>query len=143
MLLMCMEPSSTTSSSSHGWVSAGLQLQSQGWPLKVLQLLPPASKLPTTAAAGAAVGAQASAAQAFKQAVDVDGTWGQLQAACGSAAVLVRPDGHIAWMAAPSSSSSSSEEFAGCSESSVRAQQQQQRELVRVLRDVLCLTTEE
>lgn len=127
-------PSSCSSSSSHGdhdWVSAGLQLQSEGWPLQVVQVLPHGSDLQ-------AVGGSAhAAAQPLRHAVDGEGAWGQLLAGSGSAAVLVRPDGHIAWQSptASSSRSSSSSHQAG----SIVREQQHRGALEQVLRDVLCL----
>jgi hypothetical protein len=127
MLLICTAPSSQ-GSNDQDWVAAGLQLQSEGWPLQVLQVLPQGSDLQ------AAVGGSAhAAAQPLRHAVDAEGAWGQLLAGSGSAAVLVRPDGHIAWQS-PTVSSSSSSHQAG----SV-GQQQHRGALERMLWDVLSL----
>jgi hypothetical protein len=163
MLLMCTAPSpsnitsssrsSSTCSAGKGWLTAGLQLQSKGWPLRVLQVLPQGSDAQTAAAAAAhAFGtasssshAQPPLAQQQQQqpwcAVDVDGAWGRLQETCGSAAVLVRPDGHIAWRSTNGSSSSGS--GGGHGAVSAKSLEEQQCVLEWVLRDVLYLTPEE
>jgi hypothetical protein len=163
MLLMCTAPSpsnnnttsSSSSSSTHsagqGWLTAGLQLQSQGWPLQVLQVLPQGSDPQAAAAAAAyASGTAGSSSHAGppppaqqqqpRCAVDVEGAWGRLQESCGSAAVLVRPDGHIAWRSTNGSSSSGG---GGQQGASAKWAEEQQSVLEQVLRGVLYLTPEE
>ena len=130
MLLICTAPNtyskSSGSSSSSGWAAAGLQLQGQGWPLQVLQVLPAGAELPD--AAIAAVTAAGTAQQA-DWAVDVDGAWAQLQAEHGGrAAVFVRPDGHIAWCSSVGGTGVVAEGTSGS-----------HGILERVLSDVLCL----
>jgi hypothetical protein len=100
MLLVCSGSEDACSS----WVAAGRQLQQQGWPLKVLHILPHGSTLPQPGPSSSAASSSSSSVDsAVKQqqqhlvAVDVDGMWGMLQKGADSAALLVRPDGHVAW----------------------------------------------
>jgi hypothetical protein len=130
MLLICTAPNtyskSSGSSSSSGWAAAGLQLQAQGWPLQVLQVVPAGAELRDAAVLATTA---AGAAQHASCAVDVDGTWAQLQAEHGgSDAVLVRPDGHTAWCSYVEGAGVMAENSSG-----------QKNALERVLRDVLCL----
>lgn len=150
MLLICTahSPDATSCSSSHsasqGWLTAGLQLQSQGWPLQVLQVVPQGCDLQAAAAEAAGAANSISHAAPLHQqppcAVDVEGAWGKLLESCGSAAVLVRPDGHIAWRSPQGSSSSSGGGQQGASASWAEGQQSV---LEWVLRDVLYLTPDE
>jgi hypothetical protein len=104
MLLVCSGSDDACSS----WIVAAQQLQQQGWPVKVLHILPQGSRLPqpgpSSSAAGNSSGGVMSAAKQQQQqqqqhlvAVDVDDMWSMLQKGTDSAALLVRPDGHVAW----------------------------------------------
>ena len=136
MLLLC---SNNPSSSQQCWSSAGLQVSAQGWPLKVLQVLPQGTNLPAPAVAQAAGHGTSDAAAGLAGpgvccAADCEGTWGQLSAGCGGvSAVLVRPDGHIAWVAADDLM----EQHQGSLVGAAGDQDVQQGVLLQVLRDVL------
>jgi hypothetical protein len=104
MLLVCSGIEDACSS----WVAAGKQLQQQGWPIKVLHILPQGSTLPqpgphNSAASSSSSGVESADKQQQQQqqqhlvAVDVDGSWSVLQKGADSAVLLVRPDGHVAW----------------------------------------------
>lgn len=96
MLLICS--GSRSNNFSNSWIAAGQQLQQQGWPLKLLRILPQSS---TTASAALREpgSSNSSSATAHQQvdAVDVDGTWSRLHRDCSGVVLLVRPDGHVAW----------------------------------------------
>jgi hypothetical protein len=109
------------------WLEAARQLQYAGWPLNVLEVLLPGAPDSTTSASGsgsADSGAAASSSSSAdggsggprvsgaswslqargrvgvwaRQARDLHGSWQRLLGPSAGAAVLVRPDGHVAWM---------------------------------------------
>lgn len=153
MLLLCGGNSTRADNSScsltRSWATAGLQLAAQGWPLQVLEVLPQGTDLLALPAAAAADDSSQgpagsvlqgssppSAASALPvtgavQAVDCEGVWAQLQAAASSTAVLVRPDGHIAWVSAGSTGS-------GSTAGRLQGVEAQHLELLGVLKEVLC-----
>lgn len=100
-----------TSSSSGGggggspWLQAGKQLQQQqGWPLKLLQVLAPERQaLAGAADSGSSAAGSGAELQPLTRAVDADGAWAALHSGCSDVAVLVRPDGHVAWRSLGSS----------------------------------------
>lgn len=152
MLLICSSSSSSSQAGSDtkdSWLLAGQQLQQQGWPLKLLQVLTqgtqhnssncralsssssnrggsPCAGTPAHSTPSERQKQQQEQHCGVLQAVDVDGSWAHLHRGCSSVAVLVRPDGHVAWRRL--SSSSSSEYNAAATD-----------ELQRVLTTVLCL----
>ncbi len=102
LLILSADAVSSAERDVEHWAAAGSQLQASSWPLNVIRVLPPtAASSGHTAQPGAAV----AAAHWSGTAVDVTGAWHQLvhngQSAPLSgcaAAVLVRPDGHVAWV---------------------------------------------
>lgn len=130
LLLLCSPRTFTNGSSSHQqcWASAGLQLAAQGWPVRVVQILRQGADVQAAVNAASSQSNVAAAGEVAAQpvyAADCEGVWAQLQESvgpAGAAAVLVRPDGHIAWVA-PSEG--------------VTGQDMQQQVLLWVMKDVL------
>jgi hypothetical protein len=150
MLLLCTPHGSTDSS--QDWLAAGLQLQTQGWPLQTLQVLPQGTQLDAMTAANAVAGGAGGSSQPVEGvqarcAVDVEGRWAQLQGACGSAAVLVRPDGHVAWRSREAPVEDMNQDMNSSSSSRPAAANiagsHKQDVLQQVLRDVMCLKRQE
>lgn len=110
MLLLC------SGAGCQPWLQAAQHLQQQGAPLAVLQVLPQGTVLlQETGNDGDTAETQREWEQsalpctnqeqqqqqrrldALSKAVDIMGTWADLHMGYGGAAVLVRPDGHVAW----------------------------------------------
>lgn len=98
MLLVCSGSTDACSS----WIAAGQQLQQQGWPVQVLQILGQGAPAAQLRQEGEAASSNSSSSvvgepQQCAVAVDVEGMWGSLHRGVDSVALLVRPDGHVAW----------------------------------------------
>jgi hypothetical protein len=142
MLLVCT-PRGSIDDSSQDWLAVGLQLQAQGWPLQSLQVLPQGTKLDAVNAAkvvaDAAGGSEPVERVQARYAVDTEGQWAHLQGVCGSAAVLVRPDGHVAWRSRDGSGTDSISSSTQAAAGNIAGGSRKQDMLQHVLRDVLCL----
>eukprot|EP00879_Flechtneria_rotunda_P014527 GHRR01015181.1.p1 GENE.GHRR01015181.1~~GHRR01015181.1.p1 ORF type:complete len:482 (+),score=184.32 GHRR01015181.1:329-1774(+) len=120
MLLICSSSTTHTAMAvADEWLAAGLHLKQQGWPLQLLSILPrhsssiqamasrvssrshvtnstdgtDGSSSDISGGGSASCGSQPG----VMQALSVTGTWEALHPGCESVAVLVRPDGHVAW----------------------------------------------
>lgn len=135
MLLLC-SPLSTNSNGrtapSAAWATAALHLQTQGWPIQVVQVLPQGTDLQALLVANshckqAHSSSNSTSAQGnvetgrqlhvMSHAVDVKGRWDDLQKDLEVDAVLVRPDGHIAWQAVRRHTEGNSSSTTTCSSS--------------------------
>jgi hypothetical protein len=76
------------------WAAAAAALRREGWPLRCVEVVP--------AAAGGGGGGAGSSSDSGRGAgwevlEDAAGAWAALHGGAPGAAVLVRPDGHVAW----------------------------------------------
>jgi hypothetical protein len=87
---------SSASGSSNGWLAAAKRLRAEGWPVSAVEVL-----LAPPAGASAAETTQSSSSSSggadHLSVLDSGGGWQQLHRGAATAAVLVRPDGHVAW----------------------------------------------
>ncbi len=76
----------------NAWVEAAEQLRAEGWPIACVEVLPAGSS--TTGSGSTSSG---DARGWHVRAIDVGGAWKRLHPGAARAAVLARPDGHVAW----------------------------------------------
>jgi hypothetical protein len=118
------------------WPTAGVALQQQGWPVQVLQVLP------ASFAKGSSQQPQQHQQLAgLCQYIDVDGAWAALHSEYQDVAVLVRPDGHVAWRHLELYSCSAASQTTTGGRVGDSIVDQCEHELQVVLTDALCLNT--
>ncbi|KAI8463562.1 MAG: hypothetical protein J3K34DRAFT_526882, partial [Monoraphidium minutum] len=90
------------------WVAAAARLRARGWPVSVVEVLPAGGGSGGSGGGGSSIGRGSSSGGSSsgcnggsggeaEQVEDAEGAWQRLHPGAALTAVLVRPDGHVAW----------------------------------------------